>query len=105
MDGGDLREIVATAAQECFGQTFADDQDRAVKQLLRGMTKTGGCASRESFEQLVRTAFEAGIVAVLMTRPIKLPLELYDHPAQHTGSTITDCASAVERAEKASGAL
>jgi hypothetical protein len=54
---------------------------------------------------LVRTAFEAGIVAVLMTRPIKLPLELYDHPAQHTGSTITDCASAVERAEKASGAL
>ena len=60
-----MREIVKTAAFEIFGRDLSGEQDKAVEQLLKGVKRSGGSASRSSYEQLVRTAFEGGVVACL----------------------------------------
>jgi len=73
MDGGNLREIVSMAAREVFGKDFSHEQDVAVRALLRGVPTQGGSASRDSLEQLVRTAFEAGLAAATLTQQNLMP--------------------------------
>ena len=90
-----MRHIVSIAAIEVFGKDFTEDENRAVRQLLKGVPQSGGSASRGSFEELVRTAFEAGLVAALMAVRAK-NLEPF-------AATLAECDAAVERAEQQNG--
>ena len=88
-----MRRIVAIAARECFGKDFQTEQDVAVRNLLRGIVLSGGCASRTAFEELIRTAFESGLTAAM--------LAWRDKQFAPFLQVIKECHATVDRAEHA----
>lgn len=56
-----------------FAPEFRPREEDCVALLMRGIPEGGGCASRTTFEKLIRSAFEAGVLATirLSTEPPK----------------------------------